>query len=142
MHGWAEELPARVRGLSRTEVMRAKNVSPSVNTAHMVRWADSHLERVLIAFRAMNMLSDVDAVAQKHALELPIRSHLLTVDLKTANEHADVDHRLLCDHIVPNLSVHRHMSKSPVCLLGKECLAAETQAVVGSNAPGSIVDAV
>ena len=42
---------------------KLQSASPSVNTAHMLWWADSHLKHVLDVFCIVYVLCDVNAVA-------------------------------------------------------------------------------
>ena len=85
MQGWAErEQKQECSGLLRMGGDEAQTVSPSVDTAHMVRWPDSDLQHDVSLLGPSNLLCDVNAMAQKHALELPISGYLLAVHLNTA----------------------------------------------------------
>lgn len=58
-----KEFNSRNAGACLNRGDKAQSGSPSVNTAHMVWWADSHLEHVLDPFCAMHVLCDVNAMA-------------------------------------------------------------------------------
>lgn len=69
----------------------AQIVSPSVDTAHMVWWPGGDLEHILILPGTGNLLCDVNAMAQKHAPEVPVSVHHLAIHLYTAWKQASID---------------------------------------------------